>query len=51
MSMDVNQKYCQSCHLISRMAYYYENNYLTDMLIMYARFPEGHHPGPRQLLI
>jgi hypothetical protein len=47
------------------MAYHYENNDLTDML-MYAqcyqntdvasreyakRFPERHHPGPRQLLI
>jgi hypothetical protein len=59
--MDVNKKYCQSCH--------YENNELTDMLLMYGqcyhvirmqlpasreyaeRFPERHHPGPRQLLI
>jgi hypothetical protein len=69
--MDVNQKYCQSCHLISRL-YHYENNELTDMLLMYGqcyhvirmqlrrpessreyaeRFPEKHHPGPRQLLI
>jgi hypothetical protein len=66
MSMDVNQKYCQSCHLISRSVYHYENNELTDMLLMYMamlsryqnaavasreyaeRFPERHHPGPRQ---
>jgi hypothetical protein len=55
--MDVNQKYCQSCHLIS-------HNELTDMLLMYGQcyqnaaavsreyteaFPERHHPGPRQL--
>jgi hypothetical protein len=49
------------------MAYHYENNELTDMLLMYAqcyqntaaasreyyakRFPERRHPGPRQLLI
>jgi hypothetical protein len=28
--MDVNQKYCQSCYLIS----HYENNELTDMLLI-----------------
>jgi hypothetical protein len=48
------------------MAYRYENNELTDMLLMHAqcyqntaaasreyakRFPERHRPGPRQLLI
>jgi hypothetical protein len=48
------------------MAYHYENNELTDMLLMYAqcyqntaaksreyakRFLERRHPGPRQLLI
>jgi hypothetical protein len=49
------------------MAYHYENNELTDMLLMYGQcyqnatylrrpeyaelFPERHHPGPRQLLI
>jgi hypothetical protein len=47
------------------MTYHYENNELTDMLLMYGqcyqnaaaasreyveRFPERHHPGPRQLL-
>jgi hypothetical protein len=48
------------------MAYHYENNELTDMLLMYAqcyqntaaesrkyakRFLERRHPEPRQLLI
>jgi hypothetical protein len=40
------------------MAYHYENNELTDMLLSAAasreygkRFPERHHPGPRQSLI
>jgi hypothetical protein len=48
------------------MAYHDENFKLTDMLLMYGqcyqnaaaasreyakRFPERHHPGPRQLLI
>jgi hypothetical protein len=48
------------------MAYHYENNELTDMLLMYAqcyqntaaesreyakRFLERRHPGPRQLLL
>jgi hypothetical protein len=45
------------------MAYHYENNELTDVCAMlslsdtaaasreYAkRFPERHHPGPRQLI-
>jgi hypothetical protein len=33
--MDVNQKCCQSCRLISRN--HYENNELTDMLLMYGQ--------------
>jgi hypothetical protein len=38
MSTDVNQKQCQSCHLISRNGFnIYENNELTDMLLMYMR--------------
>jgi hypothetical protein len=61
--MDVNQKYCQSYHLISR------NGFIITKIISlqiygqcyrntaaasreYAeQFPERHHPGPRQLLI
>jgi hypothetical protein len=38
MSIDVNQKYCQSCHLISRNSFIITkitNNELTDMLLMY----------------
>jgi hypothetical protein len=36
--MDVNQKYCQSCHLISRNGFIIrENNELTDMLLMYGQ--------------
>jgi hypothetical protein len=37
--MDVKQKYCQSCHLISRngLTCHYENNELTDMLLMYGQ--------------
>jgi hypothetical protein len=66
MSMDVNQKYCQSCHLISRNGFIitkimssqicwatlsrYQN--VAAASREYAeRFPERHHPGPRQLLI
>jgi hypothetical protein len=35
--MDVNQKYCQCCHLIGRKLRNYENNELTDMLLMYEQ--------------
>jgi hypothetical protein len=71
--MDVNQKYCQSCHLISRngfiitkimssqicclmygKCYHVSRMQLrrTQSIAEYAeRFPERHHPGPRQLLI
>jgi hypothetical protein len=39
--MDVNQKYCQNCHLISRVIIIRE----------YAeRFSERFHPGPRQFI-
>jgi hypothetical protein len=40
MSMDVNKKYCQSCHLIisrNGLTHHYENNELTDMLLMYGQ--------------
>jgi hypothetical protein len=37
MSMDVNQKYCQSCHLISRNGFHYENNELTNILLRYGQ--------------
>jgi hypothetical protein len=65
--MDVNEKYCQSCHLISRNGFIitkimssqicccmygqrYQNAAAAS--IEYAeRFPERHHPRPRQLLI
>jgi 3-deoxy-D-arabino-heptulosonate 7-phosphate (DAHP) synthase len=55
--MDVNQKYCQS--------YHYENNELTDMLLIYGpcyqnaaaasreyaeRFSKRHQPVPRQFI-
>jgi hypothetical protein len=66
--MDVNQKYCQSCHLISRNGFintkhrYVANVGIWAMLSRYQnaaaasreyveRFPERHHPGPRQLLL
>jgi hypothetical protein len=69
MSMDVNQKYCQSCHLISRNGFIITKIMSSQivanawaMLSRYQnaaaaskeyaeRFPERHHPGPRQLLI
>jgi hypothetical protein len=38
--MDVNQKYCQNCHLISRNGFiisHYENSELTNMLLMYGQ--------------
>jgi hypothetical protein len=38
--MDVNQKYCQSCRLIS--GNHYENNELTDMLLMYGQCHQHH---------
>jgi hypothetical protein len=69
MSMDVNQKYCQSCHLISRNGFIIRkimsSNNVANIWAMLShyqnvaaasrqypeRFPERHHPGPRQLLI
>jgi hypothetical protein len=69
MSMDVNLKYCQSCHLISRNGFIITKIMSSQnvanawaMLSRYQnaaaasreyaeRFPERHHPGPRQLLI
>jgi hypothetical protein len=67
--MDVNQKYCQSCHLISRNSFTI-TKIMTSQIVANAwamlsryqnaaaasreyaeRFPERHHPGPRQLLI
>jgi hypothetical protein len=59
--MDLNQKYCQSCHLISRNSFI-----ITKIVLMHGqcylnaaaasreyaeRFPERHHPGSRQFLI
>jgi hypothetical protein len=36
--MDVNQKYCQGCHLISRNGFIIrKNNELTDMLQMHGQ--------------
>jgi hypothetical protein len=36
--MDVNQKYCQSCHLICRNGFIItKKNELTDMLLMYGQ--------------
>jgi hypothetical protein len=67
--MDVNLKYCQSCHLISRNGFIITKIMSSQnvanawaMLSRYQnaaaasreyaeRFPERHHPGPRQLLI
>jgi hypothetical protein len=67
--MDVNQKYCQSCHLISRNGFIItkimSSRYVANVWAMLSRyqnaaaasreyaerFPERHHPGPRQLLI
>jgi hypothetical protein len=61
MCTDVNQKYCQ----LVGIAYHYENNELTDMLLMYGqyyqnaaaaskgyaeRLPERHCSGPRQFI-
>jgi hypothetical protein len=63
--MDVNQKYCQNSHLISRNGLSLQNNELTDMLLKYGqcyqniaptsreyaeRFSERFHPGPRQFI-
>jgi hypothetical protein len=65
MSMDVNQKYCQSCHLINRHGFIIRkimSSHVWAMLSRYQnaaaasreyakRFRERYHPGPRQLLI
>jgi hypothetical protein len=59
--MDVNQKYCQSCHLISRNGFII-TKIMSSQISRYQnaaaasreyaeRFTERHHPGPRQLLI
>jgi hypothetical protein len=67
--MDVNQKYCQSCQLISRNGFIIRkimsSQIVANAWVMLSRyqnpaaasreyaerFPERHHPGPRQLLI
>jgi hypothetical protein len=61
--MDVNQKYCQSCHLISRNGFIItKNRYVANVWAMLSRyqnaaaasgeyaerFPKRHHSGPRQ---